>query len=276
MLKKLIITLLTLGLALPLASAGTDQAVHMNKPLTFCGEAVPLKQLDVYRAVDQHLLLLAEAKSRVWLTLRRASRYQGLMEAELRNAGLPADLIYIPMAITGFAPEYNNAGRGPWRFREAEAKDLGLRMDGNIDERLDPVASTQAAARRLKELKAAYGHWTTAMAAHLVGDKPLSQTIAEAGGEQDYYKLYLPDGLDNLPSTVLAGKILFQDPAAFGYQQSAERAWPRQWSKRVQVPQASTARALAGQYRQDYKTFRDMNPHLLTGIVPAGVTVNIP
>ncbi len=258
------------------APAMADYSFHLGRGLSFCGEAVPLDRGEVYQAVDQNLVLLAESKSRVWMALRRSGRYRAAMEAELNRAGVPADLIYIPLTITGLAPDYNaGGGRGPWRLKEAEAKALGLRVDGDVDERLDPVTSTQAAAKRLKSLKDAYGSWTTAMAAYLLGETLINQAAAEAGGERNFYRLYLPDGQDQLPASVLAGKAVFQDPAAFGYTQT-DRGWPALSTKRDVVKAATTARALAAQYKCDYKTFRDMNPQLLTGTVPAGVAVNIP
>lgn len=275
MLPALLLTALAAAAFQPMPAAA-DTSRHLGRGVAFCGETVPLNRSEVYQSVDQNLLLLSEAKSRVWLTLRRSGRYKPLIEAELKKAGVPADLIYIPMAITSLAPEYNQGGRGIWRFREDDAKALGLRIDKNIDERLDPAASTAAAAKRLSALKATYGYWTTAMAAHLLGDKFISQAIVEAGGEKEFWKLYMPDGLDALPATVIAGKVLFQDPGAFGYHQSSERSWPPMPTQRAEVKENTTARAIAARYKKDYKTFRDANPHLLTGVVPAGVVVNVP
>lgn len=276
MLKKIIPAIIILTVLTAAGTAAAGYSRHLSKSLNFCGEPVPLNLSEVYQAVDQNLLLMAEAKSRTWLALRRSGRFQPIVSAELKKAGVPADLIYIPWTITGFAPEYNSGGRGLWRLKEADAKALGLRIDGNIDERLDPVASTRAAAKRLSDLKTAFGSWTTAMAAFLLGDRIITQVVAEAGGEKDFYKLYLPDGLDQLPASVLAGKVLFQNPEAFGYNQTNARAWSPFPTKRETVKQATTARAMANQLKKDYKAFRDMNPHLLTGIIPVGVTVNIP
>lgn len=274
-LAALIAGFMAAGLLLS-ATAGADVSRHLGRGVSFCGESVPLNRPEVYQSVDQNLLLLAEGKSRVWLTLRRAGRYKGVIEAELKKAGVPADLIYIPMAVTSLAPEYSQGGRGIWRFKEDEAKALGLRIDKNVDERLDPAASTAAAAKRLSQLKSAYGSWTAAMAAHLTGEKLVSQAVAEAGGERDFWKLYLPDGQDLLPATVIAGKILFQDPGAFGYNQSADRSWAPMPAQRAEVKENTTARAIAARYKKDYKSFRDANPHLLTGLVPAGTVVNVP
>jgi hypothetical protein len=256
------------------APGGVGSAIGQFRDLDFCGESVPLNRAEVFKAVDQSLVLLTEAKSRVWLTLRRSPRFLPLVEEALAQAGVPADLKYLPLAVTHLSPAYNNIGRGIWRLREAEAKALGLRVDASVDERLDPAAATLAAARRLAELKNTYGSWTSALAAHLLGEHAFQRAVTEAGGETDFYKLYFQDGQDQMPMAVLAGKILFLDPAAFGYVQEPARAWPAWPGKRAVVPAPTTLKALADKYRHDYKLFRDMNPHLLGGAVPAGITIN--
>jgi membrane-bound lytic murein transglycosylase D len=233
-----------------------------------------LNQVEVFKALDQNLVLLTEARSRIWLTLRRSPRFLPLMEKALAQAGVPVDLKYLPLSVTHLSPAYNNIGRGLWRLREAEARALGLRLDAAVDERLDPTAATVAAAKRLTELKKTYGSWTSAMAAHLLGEPAFQRAVDDAGGETNFYKLYFQDGQDQLPMTVLAGKILFQDPAAFGYVQEPARAWPAWPGKRTVTPAPTTIKALADQYGRDYKSFRDMNPHLLGSNVPAGANIN--
>jgi membrane-bound lytic murein transglycosylase D len=271
---RLALAIFLLPFALAGAPAGANSAGGALRGLSFCGEPVPINRVEVFKAVDQNLVLLTEARSRVWLTLRRSPRFLPLVEKTLAKANVPADLKYLPLAVTHLSPTYNSVGRGLWRLREAEARALGLRVDSSVDERLDPVAATAAAARRLTDLKNAYGSWTSAVAAHLMGEQVFQRAAAEAGGETNFYKLYFQEGQDQLPMAVLAGKILFRDPSAFGYAQDSARAWPPWPGKRTVVPAPTDIRALAGQYGRDYKSFRDMNPHLLSGSVPAGVTIN--
>ncbi len=263
-------------LALFWSSPGWADYTGQLQGLNFSGESVPLSDPTVFRPIDQNLVLLAEAKSRVWLTLRRAMRFLPVVESILKENGVPADFKYVAMGTTSLNPIYAVGGRGIWRFPLAEAKLAGLRVDKNIDERLDPVASTLGAARMFKRYKEKYGSWTMAMAAHLIGEEVLQLAIDDAGGQRDYYKIYLPQDVETLPAMVLAGKAVFSHPEAFGYRQATAGAWPPLATKRVTVPTATTARALAAQYKQDYKTFRDMNPHLISGTVPAGVSINIP
>ena len=230
---------------LAVTPAGADSARGSLPGLNFCGEPVPLNQAEVFKAVDQNLILLTEARSRIWLTLRRSPRFLPVVEKVLAQAGVPADLKYIPLAVTHLSPAYNNIGRGLWRLREAEAKALGLRVDSNVDERLDPTAATAAAAKRLTELKQTYGSWTSSLAAHLMGEQAFQRAVDEAEGETNFYKLYFQDGQDQLPMAVLAGKILFQNPAAFGYVQEPARAWPAWPGKRAVTSAPATVKALA-------------------------------
>ncbi len=258
------------------APAWADVSGHLAKGFDFCGEKVQLNRDEVYQAVDQSLALLSESKSRVFLALKRSGRFLPIVEDALKKAGLPADLKYIPFAITGFDPNYSSGGRGMWRLKETEARALGLRIDKDVDQRLDPAASSAAAARRLSDLRNAHGFWTTAMAAFLIGEDAMRAAVSEAGGLRDYYGIYLPGGADVLPSMVLAGKLVFGNPAAFGYRPDESRLWPAYSGKRAATPAETSARALASQYGLDYKSFRDLNPHLVSGHVPAGVTINLP
>ncbi len=270
-----LISFIAMSLALSMA-ARADVSGHLAKGFDFCGEKVQLNRDEVYQAVDQSLTLLSESKSRVFLALKRSGRFLSIVEDALKKAGLPPDLKYIPFAVTGFDPNYASGGRGLWRLRETEARALGLRIDKDVDQRLDPAASSAAAARRLSDLRNAHGSWTTAMAAFLIGDDAMRVAVSEAGGLHDYYDIYLPGGADVLPSMVLAGKLVFGNPAAFGYRPDESRLWPAYSGKRAATAAETSARALASQYGLDYKSFRDLNPHLISGHVPAGVTINLP
>ncbi|MDR2455573.1 MAG: transglycosylase SLT domain-containing protein, partial [Deltaproteobacteria bacterium] len=257
-----------LGLAL---SAQPSQGQIQS--LSFAGEPVPLNRTDVHESVDQELLLLSEAKARVWLTLRRSTRYLPLIERALSAAKVPPDFKYLSMALTNLDPQFRAGNRrGMWRLSDAEAASMGLRVDKALDERLDPVASTSAAAAKLAALKDSYGSWSLALGAFL-DQGALSTALSEAEGERDIYKLYLSESLDRTLSQVLAGKLLYANPERYGYSQS--RGWPPLGSKRAQVEGASSVRALASRYKLDYKTFRTLNPHILGDTAPSGAWLNV-
>jgi hypothetical protein len=255
--------------ARPLLAAG-----YFGSGLSFASEPVPLSQPEIYETLDQEVILVTEARARVFLALRRAPRTLPDVEAALKARGVPDDFKYAPLALTGLDPLFRSGNRrGIWRLTEAEAGTMGLNVNGQIDQRLDPLASSDAAAQRLASLHEAWGTWTAALAALLDG-AAMTQAASESGGERDYYRLYVPPELDRAVCQVLAGKILYSDPAAYGYRPA--HSWPRLAASRTVLPQGGDMRELARKNRTDYKTFRDMNPHVLTDAVPPGGAVYEP
>ncbi|MDR1084116.1 MAG: transglycosylase SLT domain-containing protein [Deltaproteobacteria bacterium] len=240
----------------------------------FAGEPVPQIQPEVAESLDQELLLLSEAKARIWLTIRRTARYLPLVETALSKAGVHRDFRSIPLALTGLSAKYQSQGRaGLWRFSANEARALGLTVTSDLDERFDPVASSAAAASKLKKLTADYGSPVLAAAAFLDEGATLAAVTA-AGGQKNFFRLYLPDTLEKSVYQVLAGKIIFDRPEAYGY--SLTRTWPVLARKRQKQDQARSLKDLAAGLKVDYLTFREMNPHLLTDTVPAGAYVYLP
>ncbi|MDR2352004.1 MAG: hypothetical protein LBF22_02375 [Deltaproteobacteria bacterium] len=261
----------TIFITLPIVAI--EAAEYFEGSLNFAGESVPLERKEVFENLDQELLLLSEARARVFLTLRRQSRSLPLVENALKSQNVPNDFKYYPMTLTGLAPTYRSGSlRGPWRLTEGIAKQMGLRVDNLVDERYDISASSLAVAKKLKQLHETYGSWTLALAA-FIDTASVNAALLEAPGEKNYYNLYLPEALDKTVSQVLAGKILFSNPQNYGYKPT--KTWPV-LAKSREVSQGGSLRELAKKYKTNYKTFRDLNPHILTDTVPSGVYLNLP
>jgi hypothetical protein len=240
----------------------------------FAGEPVPLSRPEAAEGLDQELLLLSEAKSRVWLTLRRSERYLPIIEAALTNARVHQDFKYLPMALASLAPAYQAQGRaGLWRLTQADAKGMGLAITSELDERLDPVAASSQAAVKIAALVKAYGSNVLALAAFI--DEGAVKTAQAVGGkDKNFFQLYLPESLEKLVYQVIAGKILFGGPEAYGYRKG--RFWPVLARRREKQDRPVNLKELAKRSDVDYKTFRDMNPHILGDEAPAGAYLYLP
>ncbi len=85
--------------------------------------------------------------------LRRFGIYGPLVRQVLKDAGLPADIQYLPFVESSYNPKaYSRVGAaGLWQIMPATARVLGLELDATVDERLDPEAASWAAARYLKD-----------------------------------------------------------------------------------------------------------------------------
>ena len=84
------------------------------------------------------------AKERIAARLERGTRYEPMIRAKMRDGGLPEDMYYLALVESGFDPNaYSRAAAvGMWQFMTSTARDMGMRVDWWVDERRDPVKST--------------------------------------------------------------------------------------------------------------------------------------
>ncbi len=110
---------------------------------------------------------------------KRSGKYRPYIISELKKAGLPVELSWLPMIESGFKVNALSKARalGLWQFIPSTGYKFGLKRDKYIDERIDPVKSTKAAIRYLKELHQIFGDWTTVLAAYNCGEGKVLKVI---------------------------------------------------------------------------------------------------
>jgi membrane-bound lytic murein transglycosylase D len=204
---------------------------------------------------------------RVWL--ERMGRYAPTISAALADKGMPQDLVYLAMIESGFNPKaYSHAhAAGIWQFIKETGIRYGLDINRAVDERNDPVKSTEAALRYLTYLYKRFDSWYLAAAAYNTGENRIGRimrevTGSERGTDEDYYRIWprLPrDTRDYVPAMIAAGRIA-KDPVAYGFH-DVEPLAP--WSFReVMARPATPLKKLAKAVGTTIDDLKSLNPHL--------------
>lgn len=118
--------------------------------------------------------------------------YFPIFEAELDKQGLPLELKYLPVIESALKPNaVSRAGAtGLWQFMYATAKFNGLEISSYVDQRRDPIASTQAGCKYLKSLYGMFGDWQLAIAAYNCGPGNVRKAIRRSGGKTNFWEIY--------------------------------------------------------------------------------------
>jgi membrane-bound lytic murein transglycosylase D len=134
-------------------------------------------------AVQQHIrLLTTDWRASTELILGRAQYYFPIFEAYLAEAQLPKSLKYLAMIESELKPQVKSrhGASGLWQFMPVTARYYGLQVDGMVDERRDPLASTQAAVRLLVDLQRKFRSWPLVLAAYNCGEGRVYKAIRKA------------------------------------------------------------------------------------------------
>lgn len=115
-----------------------------------------------------------------------------IFEEELNAQDMPIELKYLPVIESALNPmAFSKAGAsGLWQFMMATGKIYGLTVNTLVDERRDPVKSTQAGVKYLKDLYNIYNDWHLAIAAYNCGPGNVNKAIRRSGGKKDYWQIY--------------------------------------------------------------------------------------
>ncbi|MDR0874547.1 MAG: transglycosylase SLT domain-containing protein [Prevotellaceae bacterium] len=121
-----------------------------------------------------------------------ASRYFPMFEEELEKAGMPLELKYLPVIESALSYRaYSRAGAsGLWQFMVGTGKAYGMTVNTLVDERRDPIKSTQAGVKYLKDLYNIYDDWHLAIAAYNCGPGNVNKAIRRADGKRSYWDIY--------------------------------------------------------------------------------------
>ncbi|MDA9555583.1 lytic transglycosylase domain-containing protein [Pelobium sp.] len=188
------------------------------KDLNFANEQLPIGD----KKVEYRMIKALKAKSFSTLqTLKlhqKAEVWFPIIEPVLKKYGIPEDFKYIPLIESGltrhqFSPK---GAAGLWQLMPETGRDYGLKVNDEVDERLNPRLATVAAAKYLRSLYKQFNSWTLVAAAYNGGEGRIRRVINNQN-QDDYFKMDLNSETGKYVYGLISMKEVIEHPEDYGY-----------------------------------------------------------
>ena len=245
------------------ADSYTIKALKIPDELTFAGEKVPTELYDIKERMDRELLVNTYWQSNGLLLIKRAHKYFPIIEPMLKKYGIPDDFKYLAVAESGLENNSSSAGAaGFWHFLKSSAKEYGLEVNQNVDERYNLEKATKVAADYLKKSKKRFGTWTLAAAAYDAGNTRIARNLKKQQ-VTDYYDLLLNSETSRYVLRIVALKEVLSYPKKYGFEFEKEDLYTSPATRTVKVDTVITNIAsFAKGFNTNYKELKLHNAWL--------------
>ena len=231
--------------------------------LDFAGEETPLKISDVKERFDRELLVNVNLHASTILSIKRANRAFPVIEPILKKNGIPDDFKYLAVIESGLVNVVSPAGaRGIWQFMPETAKERGMEVTENVDQRYDLEKSTEAACSYFLSAKGKFGSWTLAAASYNGGMTGVNKQIA-IQKVSNYYDLLLTEETSRYVFRILALKEIMENPVKYGFVIAPEDLYGALPTRKIEIDSSIADLAdFAKSEGINYKILKIHNPWL--------------
>lgn len=239
------------------------KAVKIPENLEFAGEKVPLYKPDIRERVDRELLVNTYWQSNALLWFKRTHKYFPIIEPILKEKGVPDDFKYLAVIESDLLNVTSPAGaKGIWQMLKSAARENGLEVNDNVDERYHLEKATRAACDYLINAKNRLGSWTLAAAAYHAGNYGISQRLEDQHVDS-YYDVLAGDNTERYVPRILAAKEILSNPKKYGFHFDKEDLYvmPKSYPVRVDTTINNIA-LFARKFDTNYKELKLHNPWL--------------
>ncbi|MCQ2607677.1 MAG: lytic transglycosylase domain-containing protein [Bacteroidales bacterium] len=244
-----------------------SKQIYMPTEATLFGERVPLEYFEVAESLERELLVNTFYQSQTTMILKYMHRYFPTIDSILAANGIPADFKYLAVAESGLRVNISPKGAaGFWQIIETTAKQYGLTVTNEIDQRYDLEKATEVACKYFKSAYNKFGNWTMAAASYNLGMGGLAK---QAGYQKitSFYDLYTNSETGRYVFRILAFKLILENPEKYGY--VGIEPYPTIKQKVVVVDSTiSDLSEFARSQGSNYKMLKSLNPWLREKYLP--------
>ncbi len=252
-------------LTAPSGSPTVAKIFDIPEDLNFAGEAIPLDLPDVLERFEREIYVNAYWHSNTILMMKRAGKFLPTIERILKENGIPDDFKYLALIESGLTNAVSPAGAtGFWQLMEGTAKERGLEVTREVDERYHFEKSTQAACEFLQNAYARFGNWSSVAASYNMGVAGLTRS-KNAQQMPDVYNLLLNSETSRYIFRIVAVKQIFEDPRNYGFELQADDLYTMPLMRELKVTKTIDNLAdWALKHNSNYKELKLYNPWLRT------------
>lgn len=250
--------------------------------MTFAGEHINLDDVDMFERLDRELTSMVYTHGNTLLTIKRANRYFPEIIRLLKSQGVHEDFVYMA-CIESYLNPIARSGAGAagiWQFMPTTAKQYGLEVNDEVDERYNLEKETIAACKYIKSAFSRYGNWESVAGSFNGGTARISKEL-ESQQVGSAFDLWLTDETRRYPFRMMAMKLIMENPKKYGFQLAANQLYqPHQYTEVAVSGSVEDWPSWAIEHGIDYATLREYNPWIrakkLTNKSGKTYTVRVP
>jgi hypothetical protein len=231
--------------------------------MDFAGEQVPTYMADVQERLDKEMITNMNYHTNTTLVIKRANKVFPVLEPILAKYGIPDDFKYLAVIESSLVNAVSPAGaRGVWQFMPLTAKEKGMEISDQVDERYHLEKATEAACKYFIAAKEKFGSWTLAAASYNGGIGGIKNKMEEQQVD-NYYDLLLTEETSRYVFRILALKEIMKNADNYGFSIPKEALYYPIATKKIVVDSTITNLAqFAKSQGVNYKILKLHNPWL--------------
>lgn len=238
---------------------------ELPQELFFAGEKIPLEKEEVKNKLMRELIIHSNRHSKTLIMLKEINYWEGYIKQILKENNVSEDFFYLAIAESELDNNIESPAKamGMWQLMEATAKEYGLIINQEIDERRNPEKATVVACDYLKDAKTKFGSWSSAAASYNRGMNGLNNALTEQKVD-NIYDLYLNNETSRYIYRILSLKLILENPQKYGFDVKKEETNSAISFEKVLLPKGEYNTVdLAKQNNVTFAELKKYNPWLV-------------